>query len=112
MKEGSEINNYLLSTTILINKIFSVLKMATSLTPLKERSELSTLLDKNISKEGLSEEEFERARELIINPDYSSKPCWVCRLFGDLSNEQPPNRAIYDIGLCQGHASYALMARK
>ena len=58
MKEGSEINNYLLSTTILINKIFSVLKMATSLTPLKERSELSTLLDKNISKEGLSEEEL------------------------------------------------------
>lgn len=72
----------------------------------EEKSEsLQMLLEKNARKEGLTEEENVRAFQMIANPKYNEKNCWVCKL-----NEEEP--AIYDTSLCQNHALYALATRK
>ena len=82
--------------------------------PLEEKTQktaqnldLQSLLDKN-RKEGLTSEEDKRARELIVNPEYSDRDCWCCRMStpGDIG------KAIYDTGLCKSHANYALISRK
>lgn len=72
------------------------------------KSELEQLLEKNAYGEGLTEEERNRAVELIADPVFSKKDCWVCK--GLCSNNTP--KAIFDTGICQDHASYALATKK
>jgi len=70
-----------------------------------EKSELEELLEKNAYGSGLSDEEEKRAWQLIAKPEYADEECFVCP-------GQKKGKAIYDTGLCQGHASYALITRK
>jgi len=72
----------------------------------KEKSELSELLSKNLSP-GLSEQEVNRVFELVREPEYASEDCLVCD-----ARSPPKGKAIYDTGLCSGHAIYALVTRK
>ncbi len=67
-----------------------------------EKSELELLLEKNTSTTGLTVDEIRRAEELIANPKFSGGACWLCKA----------EAAIYDTGLCTGHAAYALIRRK
>jgi hypothetical protein len=73
-------------------------------TKVETKSELEVLLEKNAYTEaGLTHDEFKRALTLIYeNPVYAKEDCWVCK----------KSKAIYDTGLCRGHAFYALGARK
>lgn len=71
-----------------------------------EKSELQKLLEKNAYGEGLTNEEYLRAWELISNPKFSEKLCWVCKM----NNEE--ESAIFNTGLCRVHARYALASRK
>ena len=73
--------------------------------PIKTKSELELLLEKNAYGPGLSEEEKLRATIIIGIPEFADKPCWVCP-------KDDADPAIYDTGLCQSHAYYALMTRK
>lgn len=73
-----------------------------------QKSELEQLLEKNAYGTGLSPKEQSRARQLIANPDLSEKHCWVC----EISCPDDTQKAIFDTGLCQGHAYYALATRK
>ena len=70
------------------------------------KSELQILLEKNAYGEGLTEEEYQRALELIRKPIFGNNDCWICGMYGDHKKE------IYDTGLCQYHARYALLTRK
>jgi len=71
----------------------------------EEKSELMQLLVKN-TRQGLTGEEYRMARQLIANPVYTNKKCGFCK------EPIPENMAIYDTGMCQGHAYYALVRRK
>ncbi|MCX6710818.1 MAG: hypothetical protein NTZ02_01890 [Candidatus Woesearchaeota archaeon] len=71
----------------------------------KDKSELELLLEKNAYGVGLTKEEEKRAYYLISHPFFSDKECWVCP-------EGDKEKAIYDTGLCQSHALYALATRK
>ena len=73
-----------------------------------DKSELEQLLEKNAYGNGLAQGEYERAEQLIRNPVFSEDDCWVC----NMSCPNDVDKAIYDTGLCQGHASYALKTRK
>ena len=73
--------------------------------PIKTKSELELSLEKNAYGPGLSAEERTRAEQLLGSPEFSGKPCWVCP-------KHDADSAIYDTGLCQGHAYYALVTRK
>ncbi|MBI2627185.1 MAG: hypothetical protein HYW77_02990 [Parcubacteria group bacterium] len=73
-----------------------------------QKSELQQLLEKNAYGTGLSPEKQSRAHQLIANPDLSEKNCWVC----EISRPDDTQKAIFDTGLCQGHARYALVTRK
>ena len=66
--------------------------------PAPESSELQKLLYKNAYGVGLTIGEWSRAKDLISNPEFNEKPCWVCKV----------DKSIFDTGLCQGHALYAL----
>ena len=48
--------------------------------------------------------EKERAMKLIGEATLTDEDCWVCY--------PPKSKTIYDTGLCENHASYALLARK
>lgn len=73
------------------------------------KSELEQLLEKNAYGSGLTREEFRRAGKLIlINPVFSKKDCWVCKMY----NPDNIKKAIFDTSLCQDHAMYALSSRK
>ena len=73
----------------------------------KNESELQKLLKKNAYGPGLTIEEYQRARFLINNPEYTKEDCWCYKPFlGE------PKKTIFDTGLCQGHANYALATRK
>ena len=75
----------------------------------KDESELEMLLKKNTYGKGLTPAEMSRARYLIsVNPVYAKEDCWVCKT----STPNEVDKAIYDTGLCRGHASYALATRK
>jgi hypothetical protein len=77
------------------------------------KSELEILLEKNAYvKEGLTPEEMEEASKLIENPQYSNENCWVCEMVERKKSDPRIDKAIYDIGMCQGHARYALSTRK
>ncbi|MBI2045370.1 hypothetical protein HYT23_04900 [Candidatus Pacearchaeota archaeon] len=71
-----------------------------------EWSELNELLGRNAyGDKELTEEEINRAWDLIAHPRFfgeNGEKCWVCK----------EHTAIYDTGLCQGHANYALCTRK
>ena len=73
-----------------------------------EKSELEHLLEKNAYGEGLTEGEYKRAEQLIKNPVYSEEDCWLCKM----SCPNNTDKAIYDTGVCQGHANYALVTGK
>lgn len=73
-----------------------------------EKSELELLLEKNAYGEGLTNEEHLKAQRLIADPVYSEENCWVCKM----SCPDNVDKAIYDTGLCQDHARYALVTRK
>ena len=68
-------------------------------------SELSDLLRANAERD-LSIGEFQRAVKLIAEPVFSETPCWLCEMHP--LAEEPPKPSIYDIGLCQGHATHVL----
>lgn len=73
--------------------------------PAPESSELQKLLYKNAYGIGLTIGEWNRARHLILNPKISEERCRVC-------TDAIKARAIFDTGLCQDHALYALNSRK
>ncbi|MDO8601262.1 MAG: hypothetical protein Q7R46_01110 [bacterium] len=73
-----------------------------------KKSELEQLLEKNAYGTGLTKEESIRANKLIANPVLSEDDCWVCKI----SYSKNIKKAIFDTGLCQNHASYALVTRK
>ncbi|MFH1173835.1 MAG: hypothetical protein V1725_01750 [archaeon] len=75
---------------------------------MEQKSELELLLEKNASREGLSRAEYKRASFLIGHPEYAEEDCWLCKM----SCPQDIEKAIYDTGLCQSHAGYALATRK
>lgn len=66
---------------------------------------LQEILEKNASG-GLSRTELGEAVQLIKDPVYSEKNCWLCKMHDRYS------RSIYDIGLCQGHAYSVLGSGK
>lgn len=70
------------------------------------KSELEQLLEKNAYGVGLTVEESRRARHLIANPELSEENCWICKMHDRV------NKAIFDTGLCPGHAHYALVSKK
>ncbi len=70
-----------------------------------EKSELELLLEKNAYGPGLTDEEETRAFCLIVSPVFSDVDCWLCP-------GEDKEKAIYDTGLCQSHALYALATRK
>jgi hypothetical protein len=73
----------------------------------EEKSRLEVLLEKNAYGEGLTQKEKVEAYRLIWagKAENKDKYCWVC----GTKNSIP---SIYDTGLCQGHALYALATRK
>lgn len=72
------------------------------------KSELQKLLEKNASPgESLTKEEEKRAYQLIANPVLSEDDCLVCKMMPGRAG-----KAIFDTGLCGGHALYALAAKK
>ena len=72
-----------------------------------KKSELELLLEKNAYGEGLRNEEIARAKKLIATPEYTEGGnCWLCK------SDAIKSPAIYDTGLCQEHALYALATRK
>ena len=74
-----------------------------------ERSELQTLLNRNISTFGLSPEDYNYAEELIRSAEKSKEDCCVCTALRDKS------RVVLDTSLCSkhaGHARYALNTGK
>jgi hypothetical protein len=73
-----------------------------------QKSDLEQLLEKNAYGEGLTGQERSRALQLINNPDLSKDNCWVCKI----SCPNNVQKAIFDTGLCTGHAYYALATRK
>ncbi len=73
--------------------------------PAPESSELQKLLFKNAYGAGLTIGEWNRARDLILNPKISEERCRVC-------TDAIRARAIFDTGLCQDHALCALNSRK
>lgn len=77
-----------------------------------KKAKLQDLLEKNATPEGLTEKEYAKARKLINNPVYSKKKCWLCNMAGKNRADYQPDPAIYNTGLCQGHARYALATRK
>ena len=80
--------------------------------PNKQPSELEQLLEKNTYGGGLTIHEFNRALVLIGDPLYAKAECWVCSTFPSREKKALEHRAIYDTGLCQGHAHYALVTQK
>jgi hypothetical protein len=78
-----------------------------------QKSELEGLLERNTyTNKGLTSEEIRRASELIESPEYSGENCWVCEMVGRNNKSYQVDSAIYDTGMCQGHARYALTTRK
>jgi len=69
------------------------------------KSELENLLEKHASGGKLTLDEYLRAHKLIGNPEYSAEICGFCR-----GKDKKP--AIYDTGMCQGHATYALIRER
>ena len=67
-----------------------------------KKSELQSLLEKNAYGAGLTVEETKKAKKLIADPVYTENECWICE----------EDKAIYDTGICRGHAYYALITRK
>jgi hypothetical protein len=75
----------------------------------RQKSELEIILEKKaFKKEGLTPREIKRARELIDNPQYSGINCIACERFERNNANSIVYRAIYDTGMCQGHARYML----
>lgn len=73
----------------------------------EEQSELMSLLVKN-TRDGLTVDEEVRAIQLIGNPVYVSDVCALCKM----NNPDTAHKSIYDTGMCQDHAAYALATRK
>jgi len=81
--------------------------MSTAVEKIAEKSELSLLLHKNAcTDEGITQEEKERAKQLIANPEFSEKVCWLC----EMTNRK--ESAIFDTNMCQSHAYHVLATRK
>jgi len=76
----------------------------------RKKSELEILLERNLMRSPhLTKEEHSKACELIDDPVYSTEECWVCKMYKKDNPNYPDVRpAIYDTGLCKGHAGYAL----
>jgi len=70
--------------------------------PAPESSELQKLLYKNVYGVGLIVGEWNRAMNLIAHSEFSADPCRICKT----------GKAIFDTGLCQNDALYALNSRK
>lgn len=70
-----------------------------------KKSELLLLLEKSAYGEGLSPEEESAAFQLIRKPVQVEGLCWMCG-----SAKHSP--AIYDTGLCKGHALFALVSTR
>lgn len=70
--------------------------------PVPDSSELQMLLYKNAYGAGLTIGEWNRARCLIIDPEFSENLCRICKT----------EKSIFNTGLCQNHALYALDFRK
>ena len=68
----------------------------------REKSELQSLLEKNVVGGGLTPIERDKANYLIKTPDYNGNNCWVCKR----------DKSIYDTGLCKYHATSALAVKK
>ena len=80
---------------------------------LNQKSELETLLEKNAyTEKGLTKKEMKRTAELINSPEYSEKNCWICEGLAKNNKNYEAEKAIYDTGMCKGHATYALLTRK
>jgi hypothetical protein len=63
---------------------------------------LKALLGRQAGYVGLDEEEEQEAHELIAGTVLGDEICWLCRMTG------ASNAAIKGLGLCRGHAFYAL----
>ena len=70
--------------------------------PAPESSELQKLLYKNAYGVGLTVGEWNRAMSLIAHSEFSADPCRICKT----------GKAIFDTGLCQNDALYALNTHK
>jgi hypothetical protein len=75
------------------------------------KSELKSLLEKNCSA-GLTHDEFNKAMGLIRRPVLSKERCWIDKMLRRGNNSYPAEPAIFDTGLCQSHAQYALFTQK
>lgn len=64
---------------------------------------LTILMNKNTETD-LSEEEYKRARSLIVNNELSNQPCSLCKISTPSSIEM----TMIDWGLCKGHALHVL----
>jgi hypothetical protein len=76
----------------------------------REKSELEILLERNAYGGGLTLEQEATAFKLIQAAPLSDKDCWVCS--GIYDRPDRIDKAIYDTGLCKGHAAYALATGK
>jgi len=64
-------------------------------------SELLSLLTDNYHMVGLPKEKAQRAKDLIANPQYSPRSCYLCP-------QESKQQSIYDTQLCQDHARKSL----
>lgn len=69
---------------------------------------LHSLMVKNTYGEGLSGQEFNEAETLIGGLPLGSNDCWACSFDGN----KEKRKEISGLGICRGHASYALVTRK
>ncbi|MBI5732864.1 hypothetical protein HY967_02825 [Candidatus Jorgensenbacteria bacterium] len=73
-----------------------------------DKSELQLLLEKNLDDPGLTDAEYSRAMQLILESPLGEEDCSVCTF----STPDDVNKSICDTGLCKPHAQYALNTRK
>lgn len=66
---------------------------------------LHGLMVKNAYTMGITPEEYNEAEILIRGLPLGQKDCWVCQ-------EGHKEKEILDLGICRGHANYALVTRK
>ncbi len=66
---------------------------------------LHILMVKNAHGDGLSQQEYKEANIMIGGLPLGATDCWVC-------DTRPKNKAILGLGICRGHAGYALATRK
>jgi hypothetical protein len=72
-----------------------------------EESRLQKLLKQNAAGY-ITIDEYTEAERLIAAPTLSEEDCWVCKM----ACPNDIKKSIFDTGLCQGHANYALKTQK